>query len=114
MCYAFHVVACVSFTLMLYALHAYLFSSCAYCTWFCCLHDHVAHLAHLPRLLYISMHLLPLELIMMEVGAYCLSCAFHSILKLHTWLLGHHAMKCAIDGPRTKDHVPLSHTHDKG
>ena len=29
-------------------------------------------------------------------------------------LLGHHAWKCAIDGPRTKNYVPLSHIHDKG
>ena len=28
-------------------------------------------------------------------------------------LLGHHAFKCAIGGPRTKDHAPLSCTHDK-
>ena len=27
--------------------------------------------------------------------------------------LGHHAWKCAIGGPRTKDHAPLSCTHDK-
>ena len=87
MCYAFHAVACVSLTLMLYALHAYLFSSCAYCTWFCCLHDHVAHLAHMPRLHYIGMHTLPLELSMIEVEFIVCLCAFHSTLKLHTLVL---------------------------
>ena len=115
MCYAFYVVACVSLTLMLYALHAYLFSSCAYCTWFCCLHDHVANLAHMPRLHYIGMHALPLELSMIEVEPHLFVwCASHLKSKCILGFLGHHALKYAIGGLRIENHVPLSHKHDKG
>ena len=31
----------------------------------------------------------------------------------HFGSLGHHALKCAIGGPRIKYHAPMSHKHDK-
>ena len=43
-----------------------------------------------------------------------LSRALHLKSKCSLDSLGHHALKCAIDGPRTKDHIPLSRTHDEG
>ena len=43
----------------------------------------------------------------------CFVLAFHLISKLHTWLLGHHALKYAIDGPRVAGHAPLSPLHDR-
>ena len=43
----------------------------------------------------------------------CFVLAFHLISKLHTWLLGHHALKCVIDGPRVEGHAPLSPLHDR-
>ena len=55
---------------------------------FGCLHDHVGHLAHMPRLHYIGMHALPLELSMIEVELIVCLCTFHSILKMHTWFFG--------------------------
>ena len=60
------------------------------------------------------MHALFLELVigigLWFVGLHCIS--HQKCLQLG--LLGHHAWKCAIDGPRTKNYVPLSHIHDKG
>ena len=76
----------------------------ARCTWFCCLHDHVAHLAHMPRLHYIGMHTLPLELSMIEVEFTVCLCAFHSTLKLHTlvlWAITHWNARLVVREPRT-------------
>ena len=90
--------------LMSYALHAYLFAS------------HVAYLALMPRLHHLSMHALPLELSMKEVELLVCSFGLHFFWNwncIHGFL-GHHALKCAIGGPRTKDHVPWSLRHDKG
>ena len=45
---------------------------------------------------------------------------WHSSLLLHSFtlicrlgLLGHHASKCAIDGPRVEGHAPMSPLHDR-
>ena len=67
----------------------------------------------MPRLHYFGMHALPLELSMIEVEL--IVCYVHFILHWK-WILsslGHHALKCAIGGPRIEYHTPLSHKHDK-
>ena len=82
-----------------------------------CLHVHIACLVHMPRLHYIGMHASPLDQAMIEVeGSLVCLYALHYIWNQNGTLgpLGHHALKCAIGGPRTKNHVPLSHKHDKG
>ena len=57
---------------------------------------------------------MPSELIMIKVGTHYLFCAFHSILIVHTLAsLGHHALKCVIDGSRVEYHAPLSLKHDR-
>ena len=43
----------------------------------------------------------------------CFVLAFHLISKLLTWLSGHHALKCVIDGPGVEGHAPLSPLHDR-
>ena len=43
---------------------------------------------------------------------FVLCISFH-IEIAHFDSLGHHALKCAIVGPRIKGHTPLSHKHDK-
>ena len=43
----------------------------------------------------------------------CFVLAVHLKSKLHTWLLGQHALKCVIDGPRVEGHAPLSPLHDR-
>ena len=59
------------------------------------------------------MHALSLDQVI-EVGPYVFVCISFEI-KMHNLVsLGHHALKCAIGGPRIKDHTLLSHKHDKG
>ena len=61
------------------------------------------------------MHAWPLEMLVIEVESHWLV-HVHCIPYLKCTLdsLGHHALKCALDGPRTEDHVPLSRTYDEG
>ena len=82
------------------------------------LHCHVASLARMPRL-HCIVHALPhlLKWVMIEVEAPWFDyvhCITFEMKNAQLGLLGYHALKCALDGPRTKDHVPLSHKHDKG
>ena len=51
---------------------------------------------------------------MIEVGSLVCLCALHLTLKCKLGLLGHHASKCAIDGPGVEAHAPLSPLHDRG
>ena len=62
-----------------------------------------------------GMHALLLDQVMIEVESHWfvdMHCIPYQKCTLDS--LGHHALKCAIDGPKTKDHGPLSHKHDKG
>ena len=76
---------------------------------------HVAYLVHISWLHCIGMYALPLDQVI-EVGPLCLimCIAFHLISKCILGFLGHHALKCAIGGPRIENHVPLSLKHDRG
>ena len=60
------------------------------------------------------MHALPLDHVI-EVGLYVFVWfAWHLKSKRILGFLDHHASKCAIGGPRIKEHPPLSQKHDKG
>ena len=48
-----------------------------------------------------------------RVVALCVYLCIHVILKRAIRLLGHHALKCVIDGPRVEGHTPLSPLHDR-
>lgn len=43
----------------------------------------------------------------------CFVCIPFDIEIAHLTPLGHHALKCVIDGPRVGNHTPLSRKHDK-
>ena len=50
---------------------------------------------------------------MIEVGSLvCYVCIAYDI-EMHSWLLGHHALKCVIDGPTVEGHATLSPLHDR-
>ena len=51
---------------------------------------------------------------MVEVKVPYVFCAFHLILNCTLDSFGHHALECAIDGPRVENYTPLSLKHDKG
>ena len=51
---------------------------------------------------------------MIEVKVPYVFCAFHLILICTLDSFGHHALKCAIDGPRVENYTSLSLKHDKG
>ena len=75
-------------------------------------HIEVAYLAHMFRL---HLACIPCLLNHHDRGwAYGLFVlAFHLISKLLTWLSGHHALKCVIDGPGVEGHAPLSPLYDR-
>ena len=50
---------------------------------------------------------------MIEVKALCVYVCIHFILNCAIWLLGHHASRCVIGGPRVENHSPLSSWNDR-